>query len=80
MDFPCHQHENKRVYNVQEVTTVNVVATIVMRIYAAVENRQADHQAFVVELEGIIIERPISVLIEPGYNLSYISPRLVEAC
>jgi hypothetical protein len=51
-----------------------------MRIYAAVENRQADHQASVVELEGIIIERPISILIDPGYNLSYISPRLVEAC
>ena len=33
-----------------------------------------------VELEGIIIERPISILIDPGYNLSYISPRLVEAC
>jgi hypothetical protein len=52
----------------------------VPRIYAVVENRQADHQASVVELEGIIAKKPISILIDPGSNLSYISPQVVEAC
>jgi hypothetical protein len=61
-------------------TTVNDVARSVPRIYAVVENRQADHQASVVELEGIITNQPISILIDPGSNLSYISPRVVEAC
>jgi hypothetical protein len=52
----------------------------VPRIYAVVENRQEDHQAFVVELEGIISKQPISILIDPGSNLSYVSPQVVEAC
>jgi hypothetical protein len=64
----------------QEETIVNDVARSVPRIYAVVENRQVDHQASVVELEGIITERPISVLIDPGSNIIYISPRVVEAC
>lgn len=33
-----------------------------------------------VELEGIITKQPVSVLIDPRSNLSYISPRVVEAC
>jgi len=38
-----------------------------------VENRQVDHQASVVELEGIITRQPKSSLIDPGSNLSYFS-------
>jgi hypothetical protein len=53
-DFPHRKHDNRKVYNVQEETIVNDVARSVPRIYAAIENRQADHQASVVELEGII--------------------------
>jgi hypothetical protein len=34
----------------------------------------------VVELEGIITEQPISFLIDPESNLSYISPQVVETC
>jgi uncharacterized protein affecting Mg2+/Co2+ transport len=77
---PHRQHDNRRVYNVQEETTVNDVARSVSRIYAVVENRQEDHQASVVELEGIISNQPVSILIDPGSNLSYISPWVVEAC
>jgi hypothetical protein len=44
-DFPHRQHDNKKFYHVQEATTVNDVARSVPRIYAVVENRQADHQA-----------------------------------
>ena len=31
-----------------------------------------------VEVEGMLNHKPISILIEPGASLSYISPRLVE--
>jgi hypothetical protein len=79
-DCPHRQHNSKKVYNVEEAAIVNDVAINVPRIYAAIENRQADHQSSMVELEGIIIERSISVLIDPGSNLSYVSPRVVEAC
>jgi len=52
----------------------------VPRIYVAMENQKVDHQAIVVEPEGIISKQPISILIDPGSNLSYVSPQIVEAC
>jgi hypothetical protein len=79
-DFPHRHHDNKKVYNVQEAATVNDVARSMPRIYADVENQQADHQASMVELEGIVSKKPVSILIDSGSNLSYISPRVVEAC
>jgi hypothetical protein len=72
------QHNNKRVYNVQEDTTVNDVARSMPQIYAALDNRQADHQASVVEMEGTISNHPVSILIDPSSNLSYAAPQTVE--
>jgi hypothetical protein len=68
------------VYHVQEVAKVNDVSRSVPTIYATMENRKENHQASVVELEGIIYKQPISILIDLGSNLSYISPQFVEAC
>jgi hypothetical protein len=56
------------------------VAKSVPYIYATVENWQEDHQASIVEPEGIISKKPISILIDPGSNISYVSPQVVEAC
>jgi len=50
------------------------------QIYAAIKNQQSNHQAFVVEMEGILVNHPISILIDPSSNLSYIAPQVVEAC
>ena len=50
------------------------------KICAALENRQADHQSSMVEIEGMINSQPISILIDPGASLNYISPRIVELC
>ena len=50
------------------------------KINAALENRQADYQTSMVEVEGKINQTPISILIDPGARLSYISPNLVEKC
>jgi hypothetical protein len=50
------------------------------KIYTIVENWQADHQASMVELEGIIAKQPISILIDPRSKLSYVSPQVVETC
>jgi hypothetical protein len=57
-----------RVYNVQEATTVNDVARSMPQIYAALDNRQAHHQASVVELEGMISNHLVSILIDLGSN------------
>ena len=50
------------------------------RINAALEDQQANHQSAIVEIEGTISNHTISVLIDPGATLSYISPRMVELC
>jgi hypothetical protein len=79
-DCPYRQQNNRRVYNVQEATTVNDVARSMPQIYAALNNRQADHQASVVEMEGMITNHLVSILIDASSNLSYVSPQTVNKC
>ena len=67
-------------YNIQEEETVDQVARKIPRIYAALEDRQEDHQSTVVEVAGKIVEQSISILIEPTSTHSYISPRVVDIC
>jgi hypothetical protein len=50
------------------------------QIYAVVDNKQADHQASMVEMEGMITNHLVSILIDPGSNLSYIAPKAVDKC
>ena len=50
------------------------------KINAALENRQADHQTSMVEVQGMIQNFSVSILIDPGASLSYISPTIVENC
>jgi hypothetical protein len=44
------------------------------------DNNQDDHQASVVEIEGMIFDHLVSILIDPGSNLSYIAPKAVDKC
>jgi hypothetical protein len=44
------------------------------------DNNQADHQASVVEIEGMIFNHLVSVLIDLGSNLSYRAPIVVDKC
>ena len=60
--------------------TIGDLARTTPRINAALENRQADYQTSMVEVEGKINQTPIIILIDPGASLSYISPKLVEKC
>ena len=48
------------------------------RINATLENRQAEYQTSMVEVEGMLNQKLISILINPGAILSYVSPSLVE--
>ena len=48
------------------------------RIYASLDNNQADHQALVLELEGMITNHLVSILIDPGSNLSYVAPQTID--
>jgi hypothetical protein len=50
------------------------------QIYAALDNKQVYHEASVVEMEGMISNHLVSILIDPGSNLSYVAPQTVDKC
>ena len=54
--------------------------TETLRIYAALDGRQEDHQATMVEIEGKILNTSISILIDPRACRSYVSPKVVDVC
>ena len=59
---------------------VGDLARTMPRINAALENKQADYQTSMVEVEGNLNQISISILINPRASLSYISPKFVEKC
>ena len=77
---PLENESARPAYNIQEAKTVGQVARAVPRIYVALEDRQADHQSMVVEVASKIVEKSISILIDPGSTHSYITPRVLEIC
>ena len=66
--------------NLQEASIVGDVARNIPRINAALEDREADYQLTMIELEGKLLSQPVSILVDPGASLSYVSPKLVEIC
>eukprot|EP00253_Pinus_taeda_P008664 PITA_08664 len=64
----------------QEASTVGEVGRSIPRINAALDDRQAEYQPTMVEFEGKISNLTITVLIDPGATLSYVSPKIVERC
>jgi hypothetical protein len=79
-EFTHRQLKNKGVYNIQGSTIINDVVRSMPRIYVALDNNQVNYQASVVELEGMIANHPISILIDPSSNLSYVSPQTISKC
>ena len=77
---PLDNERSRPSYNIQEAKTVGQVARAVPRIYAALEERQADHQSTMVEVAGNIVEQSISIFIDPSSTHSYITPRVVDIC
>ena len=77
---PLENESVRPAYNIQEAETVGQVARVVPRIYASLEDRQADHKSTMVEVAGKIVEQSVSILIYPGSTHSYINPRVMEIC
>ena len=78
-DFPVRK-TNFNVHSIQEAVTVGDMERSMPRICARLENRQEDNQTSMVEIEGMINNQTISILIDQGTILSYISPRIVQLC
>ena len=72
--FCLVENENARpTYNIQEAETVGQVASVVPRIYVALEDRKEDYQSIVVQVAGNIVEQSISIFTDPGSTHSYIT-------
>jgi hypothetical protein len=54
------------IHNLQEATTVGDIGKSIHKINVSIEGRQVDHQSTVVEIEGKIQNKQISILIDPG--------------
>ena len=50
----------------------------VPRICAALDNKQAEFQSHMIELEGKINDEPVAILIDSGASHSYLDPKMVE--
>ena len=57
--------QNNTLHNIHEASIVGEIGRSFYRINAALEDRQADHQSTIVEIEGIVSNHTISVLIDP---------------
>ena len=79
-NFPLENENARPVYNIQEAEILRQVARAIPRIYAALEDRQIDHQSTVVEVACKIGEQYFSILTDLGSTHSYIAPRVVEIC
>jgi hypothetical protein len=49
------------------------------RIYTALDNKQAEYQSHMIEVEGMIKNQPFTILVDSWDNHSYIDPRVVES-
>jgi len=70
---------NTTVHNLQEASIVGDMGRSLHRINTAIDGRQVDHQSSVVEIKSKIHDTQISVLIDLGATLSYITPDVVQS-
>lgn len=76
----CQQCGNRTrtTYTIQESTIVDDVVINLPRIYAYLDNSQANDQSNMVDIEGKISKQPIAILIDLGVIHNYIAPNLFE--
>jgi hypothetical protein len=78
-DCPHRKDKARTVHIVQQVETVEDMGSKMSRIYAALENKQAEFQSHMIEVEGMINNGPLVILIDSGASHSYVDPRVVES-
>jgi hypothetical protein len=78
-DCPHKNGKARTVHNVQQAETVEDMSSRMPRIYAALDNKKDEFQSHMIEVEGMINNRPFIILIDPGASHSYVDPRVVES-
>jgi hypothetical protein len=76
--FPHHGDKMRIMHIIKQEETIEDVGGSMPRIYATLNNGQADYQSHMIEVEGKIDNQLISILIDYGSSHSYIDPNLIE--
>ena len=76
--FPHKGEKARTFHNVQQVEIVEDMGTNLPRIYASLDNNQAEYQPHMIEVEGMINNQTIAILIDSRDSHSYIYPNMVE--
>ena len=77
----CPYNNNRKsetINNVQESSRVNDIARNIPWINVAFEDKQVDHLSTMDKIEGKFYEKIISILIDLGPSLCYVSPFVVD--
>ena len=75
----CKNKTDGVLQNLQEEPTIKDISGT-PQIYAALDGRQVDHKATMVDIEGKILHTFVSILIDPGAFWSYVAPKIVDIC
>jgi hypothetical protein len=78
-DCPHGGEKVRIVHNVQQVETVEEMGRNVTRIYVALDNKQAEYQSHMIEVEGMINNQNIVILSDSRSSHSYKDPKMVES-
>jgi hypothetical protein len=76
--FPHRGDKMNTLHSIKKEEAIEDVGKRILSIYAALENRQADYQSHMIEVEGKIDNQPITILFDCGASHIYIDPKLVE--
>lgn len=66
--------------NMQEASIDGDKAQSMPKINVALHHHQVEEQPTMIECEGMIVDKLVSILIDLGVSLSYISRKVVEKC
>jgi hypothetical protein len=78
-DFPHKNRKMRFFHNVQQAETMEYMGSRIPRIYASLDNKQAEFQSHMIELEGMIYNHAFTILIDSRASHSYIDPKMVES-
>jgi hypothetical protein len=79
IDCPHRGEKVRTIHSVQQAEIVEDMGRNVPRIYASLDNKQAEYQSHMIEVEGMISNQTIAILIDSGASHSYIDPNMVES-
>jgi hypothetical protein len=68
----------RTMHSIKQEEMIEYMGKNMPRIYVALDNRQANYQSRMIEVEGKIDNHPIAILIDSGASHRYIDLKLVE--